>query len=313
MKLLSAILLAIVIFVAGLAAWGKLAPANITNPEVPPTFVGKLIQIDNEKIRVYQKGTGPDLLMIHGLPGTIEDFQPFYENLTSRYRITSFDRPGYGFSTANNQNYNLSYNTDIAFKVIEAMGLNDLVVVGHSYGGTIALQMAAYNSEKIKSYVTIGSPHSAGELDPLYPLIALPFLGDGILHLMDKTGNTITKKKINEGIMEAFFPNEVDIPANFIRRNLLIWSQPKVAQSIANESINLEQDLLTLTSRYSGIQKPVYVTHGDADQIVPVEDAQAIAKSLPRAEMLIWPNVGHYAQFVEYGSLLQIIDSAASN
>lgn len=312
MKLLSAIVLAILIFLAGLTAWGYLAPANNYNGTVPPSFVGKLIQVDNELIRVYQQGTGPDLFMIHGLPGTVEDFQYFYERLTKRYRVTSFDRVGHGFSTANNQNYNLAYNTDVAFKVIDAMGLNDLVVVGHSYGGTIALQMAAYNSEKIKSYVTIGAPHQAGDLDPLYPLIGLPMLGDGLLRLMDATGNSISKQKINEGILEAFFPNEVDIPANFVARNLLIWSQPKVAQTIANESINLEQDLTTLASRYSAIQKPVFISHGDADQIVPVEDARAIHKAVPNSELIIWPNVGHYAQFVEYAHLMKIIDRAAA-
>src|SRR5512132_3060977 len=105
-KVAKAGMLLLACFVVGLAVVGRLSKDRI---EIPPNHSGQYINIQGEKIRCYTTGTGPDILLIHGLPGLIEDWNPIFEAAAGRYRVTAYDRPGHGYS-AESRAYTLAHN-----------------------------------------------------------------------------------------------------------------------------------------------------------------------------------------------------------
>ncbi len=77
-----------------------LSIAGITSRDmtkIPEDFEGKFIEISGIKIRYNQIGKGQDILFIHGVPGSIEDWEPVISSLSSNYRVTVYDRPGHGY------------------------------------------------------------------------------------------------------------------------------------------------------------------------------------------------------------------------
>lgn len=118
----------------------------------------QFLKIDNERIRFSQKGKGKDVLLIHGTPGSIEDWNEIVDSLSKNYRITTFDRLGHGFSSLNKYTYHIEDNAVLVEKLIKQLNLESPLIVGHSYGGSIVAFMAVNSKLKNLEYVIIDSP-----------------------------------------------------------------------------------------------------------------------------------------------------------
>ncbi|MBI3012075.1 MAG: alpha/beta hydrolase, partial [Elusimicrobia bacterium] len=86
---------------------------------------------------------------MHGCPGSTEDWDPIRSQLSQKYHVTAFDRPGHGFSSVAANSCNLDFNAGVTLEVIETLGLKDVLVVGHSYGAATALRIAIQNPSHI--------------------------------------------------------------------------------------------------------------------------------------------------------------------
>ena len=233
--------------------------------EIPQGFGGVYVTIRDVKIRYKQVGRGPDLFFIHGLPGSTEDWEPLIDDLSSRYRMTLYDRPGHGFS-ASHIDYTLEHNAEIALGLIDGLELMDVIVVGHSYGGSILMAMAVQESLKVKGFIAVGgASYEVEHIDPLYRIISLPLIGRGFAVIASAA---VGSGMLAEGIEQAFHPNLNAIPAGYSEKRHAIWLQTKVISSIAKEELNLNPDLRRLIPRYRDIQKRFIIIHGADDRLV---------------------------------------------
>src|SRR5262245_33646619 len=88
------------------------------NTTIPPGFAGKSIDVGGLTLRVLQEGAGRDILMIHGSPGILEDFDAQARALSTSFRVTRYDRPGQGFS-GDDGDYSVEHNAHTALALIE--------------------------------------------------------------------------------------------------------------------------------------------------------------------------------------------------
>ena len=95
LRLASALVLAALVIAGVLTAIGALYQPNT---QIPTGFLGQHVTVNGLPLRVYQLGKGQDVLMIHGSPGSVEDWSPMFGALSTRLRLTAYDRPGHGFS-----------------------------------------------------------------------------------------------------------------------------------------------------------------------------------------------------------------------
>jgi len=68
----------------------------------------QFVDVLNQQIRIYQAGGGQIVLLIHGLPGCIEDWETIIPELSKRFQVIAYDRPGHGFSSAYDLKNNLA-------------------------------------------------------------------------------------------------------------------------------------------------------------------------------------------------------------
>ena len=97
--------------------------------KIPEDFEGKYIEISGIKVRYNQIGKGQDILLIHGVPGSIEDWETIINSLSSSYRVTVYDRPGHGYSSAEKIEYNLEHNANIALGLIILIIISSLLLI----------------------------------------------------------------------------------------------------------------------------------------------------------------------------------------
>jgi len=278
---------------------------------IPANFEGKYIEISGIKVRYNQIGKGPDILLIHGVPGSIEDWEPIISSLSSNYRITVYDRPGHGYSSAEKIGYNLEHNANIALGIINKLHLKNVIVVGHSYGGSVIMALAVRNPHQVKAFIPIaGATYPVENIEPIYSLIRIPIIGRGFAAM---ASSFIGPAMIKDGLREAFHPNEDIIPEGFIDTRVKIWLQTKVLVSTAREELNLYSDLEKIIPDYGNISKRFFIIHGDYDLWVPKGDSTKLHKIIRNSKLLILSNTGHQVQYERPGILIKTINEVASN
>ena len=105
---------------------------------------GRFIDVDGERIHYLDEGSGPPLVLIHGLAGQIRVFtHSLLDHLKSNHRVIILDRPGCGYSNRSPKaSAAVSAQARTIARFIEALELERPLVVGHSLGGAIALALA---------------------------------------------------------------------------------------------------------------------------------------------------------------------------
>lgn len=279
--------------------------------KIPKDFEGKYIEISGIKVRYNQIGKGQDILFIHGVPGSIEDWEPIISSLSSNYRVTVYDRPGHGYSSAEKIGYNLEHNANIALGLINALHLENVIVVGHSYGGSVIMALAVRNPHQIKAFIPIaGATYPIENIEPIYSFIRIPIIGRGFAAV---ASSFIGPPMIKDGLNEAFYPNEDIIPEGYIETREKIWLQTKVLVSTAREELNLNSGLKKIIPDYENISKKFFIIHGDSDLFVPKGDSLKLHKIIKNSKLLILEKTGHQVQYERPDILIETINEVASN
>ena len=169
---------ALALLVVGVFAVGALQRPDTS---LPPGTRGGFATVDGIRLRYVQAGQGRDVLLIHGSPGSLEDWDPVFDRLAARFRVTAFDRPGHGYSEGSRRPHTVTGNARISLGLIHALGLRDVLVVGHSYGGATALGMAVAAPPELRALVVVGSRvYPPVPVEPAVRALAVPHLGPGL-------------------------------------------------------------------------------------------------------------------------------------
>ena len=127
-------------------------------PEMPPAN-GKSISLHGKEIHYFeQPGQGVPVVMIHGQPGSHKDFDPVVADLPGLHLI-SIDRPGFGWSKGGWLPY--QEQIDVVHELLTALKLAPAVLVGHSFGGTLALGVARRYPQDVASLILV-APAAGG-------------------------------------------------------------------------------------------------------------------------------------------------------
>src|SRR5262249_23028290 len=211
---------------------------------------------------------------------------PLLENLARDHRVTAYDRPGHGFSIAREWPFTVAANAEVALQLIRALGLHNVAVVGHSFGAMTALALAEQHPEEIRSYVLAGpAPYGITHIDPIYHLLALPYLGPGISRLL---APLLAAPKIRDGLLKSFRPNAAQIPPGFMEQHVRLWSRPMVGVARAKEVINFNSDVAALVPHYHEITAPVLIVVGSAE--AHEAEAQRLQGEIPGAKLVVFPD-----------------------
>jgi pimeloyl-ACP methyl ester carboxylesterase len=278
------------------------------NAEIPPGVVGRHMFVLGIPIRVLQRGQGPDVMLVHGSPGSIEDWSLLIDELAKSYRVSVFDRPGHGYSGDAGE-YSLEYNARLTLALIDVLKLEHVVLVGHSYGGATALAVALRKPGTVDAYVILDSAsyEPSRKPEPLFSLLALPSIGLGIARAI---GPSLGPARMRAGLMDVFHghpPSE-----EFITFRSQLWSSPKVEHAIALETLDAATNLAAQSPRYPQIQQPVQIV-GQADDAFRRNSAERLHAAIATSTLHLLSGTGHYVQIEKPAEVLDVIRRAVAS
>ena len=290
--------LALLLAVAALAV----VVLNWTSGRLPaePRRSGRVVSVDGMRIRYVERpGAGTPVVLLHGLPGTAEDFDAVTRRLAGR-RTIAIDRPGYGSSTRGYVPFDRQLSA--VHHLLERLAVPRAIVVAPSSGGTIALGLAARHPSQVAALVLaaaaaaglrIGGPERAQAR--LVKLLGLPV----VRQLAGVTFSQLLRTvAANSGDRDAFSPAPVS--AAHLHRLLAINMSHDDLAAVAGEKLAADAAIARVDHGLDTIRTPATVIQADRDRSVAPVHGRRLAASLARAR-LVMVHGGHMTPYTHPG------------
>jgi len=277
----------------------------------PPT--GRLLQVHGRALHADVSGTGPDVVLIHGASGNTRDFTfDLAQRLAARYRVIAFDRPGLGWSDdAGDAGISPQGQAEILREAARQLGVERPVILGHSYGGAVAMAWALQDRDGPAALVLLGGATLPwpGGLGGWYSLTSSRLGRATVVPLVSAFA---PMSRTQDAIAAIFAPDPVPPGyAAYIGAGLTL--RPGSLGTNARQVNGLRPHIVEMAQAYAQLSLPVEILHGTADTIVPA-DVHAIPLStrLPDAVLTLLPGIGHMPHHADPAAVVAAIDRAAA-
>ena len=109
----------------------------------PSESISKYVIVENTRLHFLIQGAGRPVVLIHGNPGSCQDWTRLYSSLAARYQAIAFDRPGHGQSERpDREDATVEVQARMLHAALQELGVERPILVGHSWGSALALVYA---------------------------------------------------------------------------------------------------------------------------------------------------------------------------
>lgn len=290
----------------------------------PP--VGQFVEVAGGRVHYVQQGQGPDVILLHGAGGNLRDFTfDLMGQLSDRYTVTAFDRPGMGYTDQTPSAPKAAFarqgdspDAQVAMlrEAARSLGITDPIVVGHSFGGIIALAWATTGLDQPDPTNAAGVVLLAG--------VAMPWPGD--LGAYYEVNGSALGGAVAVPLISAFVPSSVvdtavaqtfapqSPPDGYIGHlGGALAIRPDTFRANARQVNTLRPHVVDMVPLYADLSLPVEVLHGTADTTVPIHiHAEELVKIVQGANLVRLEGVGHQPHHVARQETLDAIDRVAA-
>ena len=291
---------------ASTAAWVA-QRAQSAKSQSPP--VGTFVDVDDTRVHYLERGHGTPLVLLHGNTLRLEDFvaSDLIERLARNYRVLAFDRPGFGYSERpRNRLWTAETQAALLGQALLQLGVERPIVLGHSWGTLVALEMALIPSVSVRKLVLISGYYFATpRLDAVLATpVAIPVLGD----VMRYTVSALSARLLLGRTVKAMFAPQA-VPVNFIEildREMLL--RPVQIRANAEDAAYMMPSASALQRRYGEIRAPAAILAGAADKVVdPEKHARKLHVELENSQLHVLPGVGHMLHHADPAKVVDTI------
>jgi len=251
----------------------------------------KTIATRHAAVRYYEGGQGPALVYLHGAGGVTAD-DPFLAALAQTHHVFAPLVPGYGDSEEAPEIRDMLDFALHTWDVVEALGLNDPILVGHSMGGMIAAEMAATAPNDVSRLALIAPAGLWDDDHPIADLFSLlPFEMPQMLFHDAVAGAAILTAGRNvedPGFLQAYL----------VANARQLGMAGRILFPIPDRG--LRQRLYRIKAR-------TVIVWGDSDRLIPPTYAHAFKKAIAGAELVSIPEAGHMVILEKTDAVVQAV------
>ena len=234
---------------------------------VPP--LGRFVQVGETRLHIVEQGSGPTLVLVHGLGAQLRNFTyALVAQLAPNFRVICVDRPGCGYSTRPpNVPASLPGQADTIAKLIATLGLQKPIIVGHSYGGAVALALALNHPAAVGGLALLAPLTHAQDAAPgAFRDLVIP--SRGLRKLVAWTIAAPVSIAAGAKILDLVFRPDA-VPADFATAaGGLLALRPGQFFAASSDLVSVNDDLPAMMQRYPSIRVPVGILFGRSDEIL---------------------------------------------
>jgi pimeloyl-ACP methyl ester carboxylesterase len=256
----------------------------------------KSVLVHGRSVNCVEAGSGPVLLLIHGMAGNFGNWQEVIGPLARHHTVIAPDLPGHGASAPSAGDYSLGAHAAGLRDLLVVLGHERATLVGHSLGGGIAMQFAYQFPEITERLVLVSSGGLGPEVSPILRAAALP--GADLFIAATAAAGRSAGAALGRGLAAVRLRPTTDLAE--VARGYASLADPdrraaflgtlRAVISVGGQRI-YAGDRLYLTE---GI--PILIIWGARDTIIPVRHAEHAHQAIPGSRLEIFDGVGHLPQ-----------------
>jgi pimeloyl-ACP methyl ester carboxylesterase len=244
--------------------------------------------IDGVELHWSVRGTGRNIVVLHGLSDSERSWWPVMAELGRRHRVFGLDLPGCGLSGRPDASYTIDWQARVVAAWLDELGIAECDVIGHSYGGGLAMWLLLYRAQKIRRLALVASGGLGRAVAPELRLAALPFV-------VERLGQAYMGK-VTE-LLLAF--NGRALTAEDRARLLSFNTSPGTARAFARtvrDVISWRGQKRHFMDRARDAQAlpAIAVFWGDQDRIIPIQHGEALCSSIGGCTLHRFAGAGHF-------------------
>jgi pimeloyl-ACP methyl ester carboxylesterase len=253
------------------------------------------VTIHGHRRALVKAGSGPAVLLLHGLGCDHTTWEPVIDTLAKCYTVIAPDLLGHGKSDKPRADYTLGGYANGMRDLLTVLGIDKVTVVGHSFGGGVAMQFAYQFPERTERMVLVASGGLGPEVSHGIRAISTPgfhqMMGvltlPGIRHAgvagLRALSATGWKSTHDLGEVAAVYDSFKDPNARAAIRH------------VVSAVVDWRGQIVTMADRaYLTEEMPMAVVWGRDDRVIPVRHASNAAALAPKARVEVIPNAGHF-------------------
>jgi len=247
-----------------------------------------MIQVQGHQVHTMTTGAGKPLLLLMGLGGNCDMWEPLLPHLKTR-KVIAFDAPGTGRSSTPAWPVSVPSLADLAAAVLGHHNITEADVLGYSYGGAVAQQLAVRHPALVRRLVLAATTMGAGSApgDPEAAKELASPLRYYLPELFERTAATVYGGRVGRDAalraeMAKSRSEHPPSPYGYALQLMAGWGW--TSRSFAER-----------------INQPTLILSGDEDPLVPVQNARDLHEAIPHSEL----------RFIVGGGHLVLLDDAA--
>jgi pimeloyl-ACP methyl ester carboxylesterase len=268
----------------------------------------KTLTLHGNAVTYVEAGSGPLLLLIHGIAGTYENWQEVIEPLAREHTVVAPDLPGHGTSSPGGGDYSLGALAAGLRDLLFALGHDRATLVGHSLGGGVAMQFGYQFPQVTERLVLVSSGGLGPEVSPVLRAAALPG-AERFIAATAGPGRTVGSA-LARGLAAVGMRPRADV-AEVARGYASLADPDRRAAFLATLRAVVGtggQRVHAGDRLYLAEGVPVLIIWGERDPMIPVHHAQEAHQAISGSRLEIFDGVGHLPQLEAPGRFVAVLE-----
>lgn len=294
MKLLLAIAALLVIAVAVLVtiSWAPPRPVESLTERWAPE-PSRFIEIAGMQVHVRDEGRRDDpvpLVLLHGTSASLHTWEAMVAELRQQRRVISLDLPGFGLTGPfPDGNYRMTHYVEFLSAVLDRLDVGRTVLVGNSFGGQLAWEMALDQPQRVAQLVLIdaaGYPRQSTSVPIGFKLAAIP----GLAPLM---ANILPRRLVESSTRNVYGdPDRVtpDLVDRYYELTLREGNREALRERFK------QVPAVDNSGRIASIQTPTLIIWGGRDGLIPPHNARRFEQDIAGSQVVMFDDLGHVPQ-----------------
>jgi pimeloyl-ACP methyl ester carboxylesterase len=257
---------------------------------IEPTIATKWVHLEDLRVRYLSAGTGPPLVLVHGLAAYAFSWRLVIPALAQHFTVYALDIPGSGFSDPPpDMNCSLEPGAKYLLQALDALQISSCDLLATSYGGAMAMVAASIAPDRIKRLILAApvNPWSAhGRV--MAPLLS-NFLISPLFRLVYPRF-----QYVESYFLRRLFGSSMRIPKDSLEGYANVLRKPGVLKCALKTVHSWNEDLRYLERRLVQIRHiPTLLLWGDKDRAVFPQSALQLQQQLTNSKLVVFQGIGH--------------------
>jgi 4,5:9,10-diseco-3-hydroxy-5,9,17-trioxoandrosta-1(10),2-diene-4-oate hydrolase len=250
----------------------------------------ELVELSGGQVRYFKMGTGPPLILVHGLGSASVNWYKNIDGLSKSNSVYAVDLPGHGKTYKSISKNPLDQAVTFMIEFMDVMNINKASMVGNSMGGLLALALTLKHPDRVSKLVLEGSAGLRKDIAWFLRFMTLPGIGEIITTPTRKTTKSLLKQILYD--TSLIKPNLIEMIYQFRKEP----GNRAAMLAIIRTGVSLKglDTELIFIDRLAEIKVPILLLWGRNDKIVPVHHAEYAANYAANIQLHIFERCGHW-------------------